>query len=47
MTVAVRFRWGHLDRLPTCEHGKIEGYCAKCLKPTPGKPHTYHGQPVE
>lgn len=27
MTVQINFRWGHLDRMPKCEHGRVEGYC--------------------
>lgn len=23
----VTFRWGHLDRMPKCEHGRVEGFC--------------------
>lgn len=36
MTVAVRIRFGHLDRMPKCKHGRVEGFCqcwddpAKC-----------------
>ena len=27
MTFVVNMRWGHLDRLPKCIHGRVEGYC--------------------
>jgi hypothetical protein len=27
MTFRVNIRFGHLDRMPRCEHGRIEGYC--------------------
>ncbi len=30
MGVQINFRWGHLDRMPKCKHGRIEGYCRAC-----------------
>lgn len=30
MAVEVRIRWGHLDRMPKCRHGRIEGFCRAC-----------------
>ena len=27
MSVRVNIRFGHLDRMPLCEHGRIEGFC--------------------
>ncbi len=28
MTVEVRVRFGHLDRMPKCRHGRVEGFCS-------------------
>jgi hypothetical protein len=33
MTVNVTFRWGHLDRMPKCQHGKVEPFCRCWDKP--------------
>jgi hypothetical protein len=30
MTFRVNIRFGHLDRMPLCRHGRIEGYCLPC-----------------
>jgi hypothetical protein len=32
MTVRVNFRFGHLDKMPRCEHGRVEGFCSQCDK---------------
>jgi hypothetical protein len=23
-------RWGHIDREPKCQHGRLHGYCRPC-----------------
>lgn len=28
MTFQMNIRFGHLDTMPRCEHGRIEGYCS-------------------
>ena len=28
MSVAVNVRWGHLDRMAKCQHGRVEGFCS-------------------
>lgn len=28
MAVQVTIRFGHLDRMPKCQHGRIEGFCS-------------------
>lgn len=38
----INFRVGHLDTMPRCTHGRVEGFCSKCegegprLKPDEG-----------
>lgn len=35
MAVKVTVHWGHLDRTPKCQHGRIPGYCACWTAPPP------------
>lgn len=28
VTFAVNIRWGHIDRMPKCAHGRAQGFCA-------------------
>lgn len=35
MTVTITIRHGHLDHMPRCEHGRIEGYCSACEETPP------------
>lgn len=38
MTVEVTFRWGHLDRMPKCPHGRVPGFCACWDQPPQPQP---------